>query len=177
MTTTQVESMESEMEPPVDDHGRPSGTGPVTWEITGGGLAAVRRVRSLVVAELRREVAEDADLDAAAVVVSELLTNAVIHASGPVSVELAWVAGRAWLRVTDQGPCFELPERPELTDRFDGGAAVDGTGGRGLLLVAGFADDLAVRRSRTGGCVVSVALRLARDTTGGTHLAADRCDS
>lgn len=79
----------------------------------------------------------------AAVIVSELATNAVLHTrSRCMVIVVAWTPGRVSISVTDQGP----PPRQMLHPRAD----LDGTTGRGLALVAGLASRWGHHRTRTG---------------------------
>lgn len=92
-----------------------------------------RSTRSPSVA--RRQVAEhltrwhidDVQVAAARLIVSELVTNAVRHTTSPtVRVEVAVIAGRVYLTVTDRGP-----RRPIRA----GHATANDESGRGLHLV------------------------------------------
>lgn len=64
--------------------------------------------------------------DAALLVVSELVTNALVHTDGPVRLDLTYVGGRLRIAVADNSP--RTPAKP----RSIGWSA---TGGRGILLV------------------------------------------
>src|SRR3982751_4144977 len=59
-------------------------------------------------AYLRRHCADLADLAGAALVVSELLANAVDHAGGLVWVSVDWTHREPILTVHDLGPAFDL---------------------------------------------------------------------
>jgi len=119
-------------------------------------------------AALRRQVGARTtthDLDAAELVVAELLGNIIAHTRGEAWVALGSSARHLLLSVGDQGPGF--------TDRGD---LLDAAGqlcptlpqdrlaehGRGLYLVRSCVLDLAVVARPTGGTVVSVTLALAR---------------
>ncbi|GAA2136803.1 hypothetical protein GCM10009760_16580 [Kitasatospora kazusensis] len=78
---------------------------------------------------------------------SELVTNAVVHGSGPsdvVMVRLQEVDGGCRIEVSDTEP----------TLKFAKTAAVTGEGGRGLLLVNALADDFGVVKQREKGKTV-----------------------
>ena len=91
-------------------------------------LAAPREARRFVVGTLRcwgrPELA-----DSAALVVSELATNAVLHAGSRFAVTVAAVPPAVRISVRDESPKPPQPRQPMGTDRS----------GRGLALVAGFA--------------------------------------
>lgn len=78
-----------------------------------------------------------------ALVVSELVTNAVVHGDGDITLDVV-VAGDA-IRV-------EVEDRePELPDQLDAGA--DAESGRGLLLVSRIATEWGVRPVGSGKVV------------------------
>jgi anti-sigma regulatory factor (Ser/Thr protein kinase) len=81
----------------------------------------------------------------AAVAFSELVTNAVLHGSGPVCVEVAIVAGRIECEVSD-GAC-DLPVVCE--------AGEDDEHHRGLSLVEALTADWRVRLRPEGGKAVT----------------------
>ncbi|AXI80434.1 SpoIIE family protein phosphatase [Peterkaempfera bronchialis] len=64
--------------------------------------------------------------DTALLVVSELVTNALVHTQGPVRLDLTHVADRLRIAVTDASP--RSPFKPT-------GIGWEATGGRGILLV------------------------------------------
>lgn len=76
-------------------------------------------------------------------VVSELVTNAVLHGEGPVSLRLCTSGGTVHGEVADSGAGFE-PDVPRLV------SADDVEGGRGLFLVDHLCDrwEVASRPSR-----------------------------
>ncbi|WP_019145849.1 ATP-binding protein [Aeromicrobium massiliense] len=78
-------------------------------------------------------------------VVSELATNAVVHARTACSVRLAYGGGVLHLHVQDRSP---EPVRPTV----DRGA--DAPGGRGLVLVDAFSDAWGVRTAAPGAKTV-----------------------
>lgn len=78
----------------------------------------------------------------AALLVSELVTNAVRHAGTPefvVELEYAPADGRLWVGVTDTGRGHPIPRTPAATDEH----------GRGLQLVATLADRWGAHRRRS----------------------------
>ncbi|WEB39775.1 ATP-binding protein [Streptomyces yunnanensis] len=130
----------------------------------GGGPVAVRapevlerKVRQAdlkAVGEVRRELREllgrwappdggaPADPELAALLTSELVTNALLHTEGG-AVVTAWVTDRLRVEVRDFAERCPEPRAP----------SVDGTSGRGLMLVRALADAWGIRPERIGKCV------------------------
>ncbi|MFF4653254.1 SpoIIE family protein phosphatase [Streptomyces sp. NPDC001380] len=69
--------------------------------------------------------------DAALLVVSELVTNALVHTRGPVRLDLGYAGDRLRIAVTDSSP--RSPVKPA-------GIGWEATGGRGVLLVEAVSD-------------------------------------
>ncbi len=86
-------------------------------------------------------------IDVAGLLVSELVTNAVVHAGcGPV-VTLAATGGSAYIGVVDDEP--RLPGRPPVsTEQAE--RAFLAEGGRGLILVDALADEWGTTSLATG---------------------------
>lgn len=112
--------------------------------------------------ELRREIrsyldrhgtGEPPDLDAAELVVAELLANAYEHGGGPIWVTLDWSGESPLLTVHDLGPTFEISTVApgKLAER-----------GRGLWLIAQFATELSTAAKQAGGKGVQVRLPVRR---------------
>ncbi|MFK0222328.1 ATP-binding protein [Streptomyces vinaceus] len=89
-------------------------------------------------------VAEDLVL-----IVSELVTNAVLHAHGPYALTIRLEPRRAGIAVSDGSP--DMSGR-----RADVGARRIGPGGRGLKIVRALGADLFVSRAGDGKQVVAV---------------------
>jgi serine/threonine-protein kinase RsbW len=111
---------------------------------------AARAARAALSQTLRRQQVRQSVIDDAVVVVSELVTNAVRHASpdpdGEVGVEWAVEDSRLWLRVSDGG------------NRHVGARVhqSDAVGGRGLSIVAALADAWDFERHEAGTTVTAV---------------------
>jgi anti-sigma regulatory factor (Ser/Thr protein kinase) len=90
----------------------------------GGAIAAVADARGFVTQQLRRWGLESLVSDAE-LLTSELVTNAVLHARGDVTVTVAVAEGVAEIGVGDRSS--DLPEQRPSTWRAEGG--------RGLRLV------------------------------------------
>lgn len=98
--------------------------------------ASVRRARHFVADAVGRAGFESDTIDLAAVAASELVTNAVVHGRGPISVRT--VLDPSSLRVEVQDTASDLPHRVDADEDHDGG--------RGLSIVDAF--------SREWGCTV-----------------------
>jgi len=80
--------------------------------------------------------------ETAALLVSELATNAVRHAGTPqfvIEVQLPAGDGPVWVGVTDTGTGSPIPQQPDVTAEH----------GRGLQLVATLADRWGAHRRRS----------------------------
>ncbi|MGW3449034.1 SpoIIE family protein phosphatase [Streptomyces sp. NPDC001076] len=100
---------------------RPIRSGWVVWRLPD----AVMHARRFTARTLRRWKVEEAT-DAVLLVVSELVTNALVHTQGPVRLELVLRGDRVRVCVSDSSP--RAPAKPVIVDW-------ESTGGRGLLLV------------------------------------------
>ncbi|PAZ13643.1 PAS sensor protein [Streptomyces sp. SA15] len=100
---------------------RPIRAGWVVWRLPD----AVMHARRFTARTLRRWRIEDV-ADEVLLVVSELVTNALVHTQGPVSVDLTLRGDRVRVCVIDSSP--RAPAKPVIVDW-------ESTGGRGLLLV------------------------------------------
>ncbi|PKW11643.1 PAS fold-containing protein [Streptomyces sp. 1222.5] len=87
---------------------------------------AVRHARRFTRRTLRTWGVERDTLDAALLVVSELVTNALVHTGGPVRLDMSLVNHRLRLAVADSSP--RSPMKPASI-------GWEATGGRGILLV------------------------------------------
>lgn len=106
---------------------------------------AVRTARAAVRGQLR-----DWDLDAladiAALLVSELVTNALRHATGPIGVRLVRPVGPAGVLLVEVSDPLPDPPRERV-------ARPEDEGGRGLQLVAGACVRWGTRPGETGKTV------------------------
>ncbi len=111
---------------------------------------AARTARAELARELRAAAVRQSVIDDALVVLSELVTNAVRHATpgpdGHVGVEYALEPQRLWLRVSDGG-------RREPGGRTH---VHESVGGRGLSIVAALADSWDFERHEAGTTVTAV---------------------
>ncbi|GAA5023933.1 SpoIIE family protein phosphatase [Streptomyces siamensis] len=113
-----------------------------TWQLPAGDDTAAR-ARALALPPLRRWRVSDQTQDSALLVISELVTNAVLFGTGPVTVRLMKAGGRLTCEVGDSGT-----GRPRL--RHSG--ALDDSG-RGLQVVHKLTTRWGVRWTDTGKSV------------------------
>ena len=112
------------------------------WRLPGDSLHTPRRARSAAASTCRGWGLPADTTDNLTLIVSELTTNAVIHAPGAsVFVSLVLTAGAVHVIVIDQG-CGDTPDGPS--------ADSDRDGGRGLELVQALAGQFAVMPVREG---------------------------
>jgi anti-sigma regulatory factor (Ser/Thr protein kinase) len=93
-------------------------------------LKSPRRARRFVVDTLRRWGRHDL-VDDSALIVTELVTNAVIHARSDVTVAITVSGGAVRIAIRDSSPCMPVPRH----------ATALATSGRGLGLVVAAASD------------------------------------
>ncbi|MCX5167550.1 SpoIIE family protein phosphatase [Streptomyces antibioticus] len=105
---------------------KPIRAGWMVWRLPD----AVMHARRFTARTLRRWKVEEVT-DAALLVVSELVTNALVHTQGPVQVDLTLRGDRVRVAVSDASP--RAPAKPVSVDW-------ESTGGRGLLLVEAMSD-------------------------------------
>jgi anti-sigma regulatory factor (Ser/Thr protein kinase) len=96
-------------------------------------------VRAAVAGQLRNWGLDEELAFTAELVVSELITNAIRHASGPIRVRL----------LLDRGLVVEVSDTSSTAPHLRYAASTD-EGGRGLFLVAQFAERWGTRYTATG---------------------------
>ncbi|WP_237550581.1 ATP-binding protein [Streptomyces sp. MspMP-M5] len=133
---------------------RRDGSGAVALRAPGVLERKVRQADLKAVGELRGEICEllgrwappdggaPADPEVAALLTSELVTNALLHTDGG-AVVTARVTDRLRVEVRDGAERRPEPRAP----------SVDGTSGRGLMLVRALADAWGIRPEGGGKCV------------------------
>jgi len=110
-------------------------------------------VRRRVMRFFQSAADERSDLEAAELIVGELLGNVVRHAPGPFRIRAGWTGSEATFVVEDSGGGFSLP-MPS--------APANQETGRGLRLVLAFARSLNVQHVAGRGTRIEVGLPLER---------------
>jgi anti-sigma regulatory factor (Ser/Thr protein kinase) len=124
------------------------------WFFDAHDTSALGALREEFGGYLRRHADPDADVAAAELAFTELVSNAMRHAPGPAWVHLDWSARQPVVEVHDLGPGFELdPSLPDdpLAQR-----------GRGLFIVSHLTQELGVAAKRAGGARVRAVLAVTR---------------
>lgn len=157
------------------------------WYLNSQEPEAVPHLRHEVMAYLRRHAEPGGDLDAAELLFSEAVGNAVRHAGGPVWVSLSWLEAEPTLAVYDLGAGFDprlleiAAHRPLIArpgSSGPGGSPVATTSdigdvavgelaesGRGLFIISQLAPDLQARARAGEGMVVAIKLPLRKQAT------------
>ncbi len=124
------------------------------WYLEAGDVDALPELRH----ELRRYLARHAepggDVEGAEIVFSEIVTNAIRHASGPAWISVDWSGAEPVLTVRDLGPGFELDAVRDAPPRPEGGV--------GLRIVSHLTRELSVASRSAGGAEVSATLPVRR---------------
>jgi anti-sigma regulatory factor (Ser/Thr protein kinase) len=119
----------------------------VVWQFDGSDEHSARRVKRAVLWQLG-EARSGVDLNAAELVVNELMGNVARHAPGPANLVLEWSNSSAVVSVRDRGAQFELPAQ-NLVEPFS-------ENGRGLYLVKTVAQEVRVEWTGDGNRVSAV---------------------
>jgi anti-sigma regulatory factor (Ser/Thr protein kinase) len=129
---------------------RPVKAGWAVWRLPD----AVMHARRFTARTLRRWHAQEV-ADAVLLVVSELVTNALVHTQGPVRIDLTLRGDRVRVCVSDSSP--RAPAKPVIVDW-------ESTGGRGLMLVEAMSDSFGTVPVAGGKQVWSEIVVPRRDT-------------
>ena len=117
--------------------------------------ATASRLRTEFARYIERHAEPGSDLDAAKLIFSELVTNAVENSDQPVWVSLNWGGERPVLTVNDLGRGFELDDDIEMPN-------AESNRGRGLVIVTHLTDRLEVAAKAAGGSRVTATLPIRR---------------
>ena len=109
--------------------------------------------RDLIALATSAGAADEEEINACEMIVSELIGNAVRHAPGPMSIAIAIDETGVWLHVIDEGPGFEF--RSKLPED------VWSEGGRGLFLIDALARSVRAEPLPGRGSYIRVGLPLA----------------
>ncbi len=125
----------------------------LTYSIPGGRQAA-SEARAVVTEALATRLDDDRLADVR-LLVSELVTNAVVHARSRAQLRLSLRSGRLRAEVEDRAPAVR-PRRRSVGE--------DATNGRGLALVADLASSWGVTDTGPGGKAVWFELEVGATT-------------
>ncbi|MGA8535527.1 MAG: ATP-binding protein [Candidatus Tumulicola sp.] len=123
----------------------------VLWRFESDDAAGVLRRRRVFLARLEDHPGWSLDTYAAKIIFTELVTNAMRHAPGPVRIVLECDGRQVALRITDRGPGFVFAPRlpPDAMSES----------GRGLFLVSKMAPSVRVEHLASGTAVVATLPR------------------
>ncbi|BFV55323.1 hypothetical protein KCMC57_up04270 [Kitasatospora sp. CMC57] len=113
---------------------------PVTGGVRNGRAWARQHLDELGWTEHAPETA-----DAVVLIISELITNAHLHAVSDADLVLTWDGKCLYVSVHDDSPTAPRPRE----------AAADATSGRGMALIDALADDWQTRTGRSGKTVTA----------------------
>ena len=121
------------------------------WRFSSDRAENALESRNDFVAALHRHMAPPVDEFVAKVIYTELVTNVIRHAPGPIQILLEREGAEHWLRVCDRGAPFEwrsaLPDNP------------CSEGGRGMFLISQYSQEVVIERPTGGGNVVRIRLK------------------
>ena len=120
------------------------------WQFSSERAESALDSRSDFVAALHRHALPPVDDFGAKVIYTELVSNVIRHAPGPIRILLECDGAEHWLHVFDRGAPFEW--RPALPDD----PYVEG--GRGLFLISRYSQEVVIERPSAGGNVVRIRL-------------------
>ncbi|MDP9107113.1 MAG: ATP-binding protein [Candidatus Eremiobacteraeota bacterium] len=124
------------------------------WSLVTSDAREATRARIAIRQFLALQADEErSDLDAAELIVGELVANVIRHAPGAIGISVTWKGHEAVLAVSDRGPGVPLVR-----------CAPDGhaTSGRGLFLIQALAREVKIEAVRGHGSRVIVHLPVHR---------------
>ena len=126
---------------------------PAAWTFSSERAEDALDFRNDFVVALQGQVTRPVEAFVAKLIYTELVSNVVRHAPGPIQILLQRVGADHWLHVSDRGAPFDW--RPALPDDpYD-------QGGRGQFLISRYAQEVLVERPSAGGNVVRIRLKLS----------------
>ena len=127
--------------------------GSAAWTFSSERAENALDFRNDFVVALQRHVTRPVEEFVAKLIYTELVSNVVRHAPGPIQIILQRHGPDHWLHVFDRGLPFEW--RPALPDD------PNDEGGRGLFLISQYAQEVVVERPSAGGNVVRIRLNVS----------------
>ena len=95
-----------------------------------------------------------ADFDVVALLITEVVTNAIVHARTPIVMTVQKTGGTIRVEVHDEDPTLPVVQRAEPYQ----------PGGRGMAIVAGFADAWGAKAAPPNGKTVWFEVACSRPT-------------
>jgi signal transduction histidine kinase len=108
---------------------------PTEWSLVTADAHEKLRARLAIRRFLAADANERSDLDAAELIVGELIANAIRHAPGSVGIHVGWEGDEAVLVVSDRGP--GIPPVRSVPDPL-------GCSGRGLFIIQALAREVEI---------------------------------
>jgi anti-sigma regulatory factor (Ser/Thr protein kinase) len=122
----------------------------VVWHFESDRALWAREAKRDFLATVRAHVGWQLDENAAGIIFSELLANVVIHAPGPVKIDLECDGKNVLLKFADTGPGFDFTSATMPSPRDERG--------RGLFIVSHYASGMQVTNLDGVGTLVSASL-------------------
>jgi len=123
------------------------------WSLVTADAREATRARLAIRRFLALQADVTSDLDAAELIVGELVANVIRYAPGPVGIHVSWVGAEAVLVVADRGP--GLPAVRAVPDP-------SASTGRGLMLIQALARAIEIDANPGRGTRVVVHLPVHR---------------
>ncbi|MBV8371721.1 MAG: ATP-binding protein [Candidatus Eremiobacteraeota bacterium] len=120
------------------------------WSFTSKDAASALGRRNAFLSSLDRHAGWEVDHYAAKIIFTELVTNVMRHAAGPVYIALECDGEQVSLTVGDRGPGFAY--RPSLP------SDILSEGGRGLFLVSKVAESVRIEHAAHSGTNLTAVL-------------------
>ncbi len=125
------------------------------WSLVTADAQELASARTAIRSFLARDADDRSDLDAAELIVGELVANVIRYAPGPVGIHVSWQGEEAVLVVSDRGP--GIPPLRAVPDPI-------APSGRGLHLIQALAHNVEIDAVTGHGTRVVVHLPVKRRT-------------